>query len=126
MGIRLHRPAPPTMTVARGRPASSAASSTAGSSWTGDIIRVRKEDPERVKSIRVDDLPFGPGGSRQWSTEYTRILLAWAGSQDDPFGINNHVDLHDEMIKAWEEVYPTCPLGETHIVLLEKLVSSSC
>jgi hypothetical protein len=129
MGITLHRPAPPTNKV--GKPvgfASSKASSTVGSDWTGDIIRVRKENPdkEKAKSYRVDDLPYGPNGGRKWRYEYTPIILAWAGSQEDPFAVNNHMDLYDVMTKAWEHAYPAFTLSDAIMEILEKLVSLSC
>ena len=122
MGIRPHGPMPPSTTNTR--PATSTASSTSGSNWTGDIIHVPKETG--VKAHSVDNLPYGRGGGRLWHAEYTPHILAWAGSQEDPFTVNNHTSLRDEMAKMWEQVFPMNPLNKADIDFLEKTVSLSC
>ena len=99
--------------------------STTGSNWTGDIIR----EPKRVSGgqkpkIRIDDLPYGRGGAKLWRDKYTPMLLAWAGSQEDPFAANSHPDIHNVITRVWEHVYPDFPLqdGGSDIVILEKSV----
>lgn len=95
---------------------------TTRSSWTGDIIRERKQDAGT--RIRLDDLPFGQGGGRRWRQEYIPSLIAWAGSQDDPFAINHSV--REEMVKIWECVFPSCQLRDNNLNNLEKMVCYLC
>jgi hypothetical protein len=102
-------------------PSSSTTFSTARSSWTGDIIREHKQDAGT--RVRLDDLPFGQGGGRRWCQEYIPNLIAWAGSQDDPFAVNHSV--HEEMIKIWERVFPACQLRDANLDNLGKMVRSS-
>ena len=108
------------------RPTPSTTSSTAGGNWTGNIIR----EPKRVLSgqkpkIRIDDLPYGRGGGKLWRDKFTPMLLAWAGSQEDPFAANSHHNIHSVITQIWEHVYPDFPLQDDgDAVILEKSVRS--
>jgi hypothetical protein len=102
-------------------PSSSTTISTARSSWTGDIVRECKQDAGT--RVRLDDLPFGQGGGRRWRQVYIPHLIAWAGSQDDPFAVNHSV--HEEMINIWEWVFPAFQLRESNVDNLGKMVRYS-
>jgi hypothetical protein len=99
-------------------PSSSIARSTADSTGRGDFIHRRKKDTG--PRIRLDDLPFGQGGGRRWRQEYIPNLIAWAGSQHDPFVVN--LSVRDEMIRIWERVFPACALRDSDKDNLAKMV----
>jgi hypothetical protein len=39
-----------------------------------------------------------------WRSHFVPTLLAWAGSQEDPFGTNGQMD--DEIVAIWTSVFP--------------------
>ena len=50
----------------------------------------------------VSDLPFPGGKTHYWHKYFVPCLVAWAGSQDDPFGTNNGV--RTEAVCIWGRV----------------------
>lgn len=106
--VRLPTPSVTTGTVTEG-------------SMTGDIIRVPRRDKNsrrQKQRFAVADLPFPRGGSyiQTWRKTFIPNLLAWAGSQDDPFGTNGQV--HLEVTKIWERVFPDIHLRDTDLDIL--------
>ena|SRR6267154_6215122 len=105
----------------------SAATSIEGS-LTGDIIHVpRRRDKNchhRKQRYTVADLPFPRGGryTQIWHKVFVPNLLAWAGSQDDPFGSNGQV--HTEVTNIWKHVFPSIPLKDTDMDILIYVVCS--
>jgi len=97
----------------------SATTSTEGS-LTGDIIRVPRRDKNsrRKQRYTVADLPFPRGGryTQIWRKVFVPNLLAWAGSQDDPFGANGQV--HTEVTNIWKRVFPSILLKDTDLDIL--------
>ena len=73
----------------------------------------------RKKKYGVTDLPFThwDTDSRKWRTSFIPSLLAWAGTQVDPFGTNSQ--MAEEVTALWEHVYPVIVLNDerTSIVL---------
>ena len=112
--IRLPTPSVTTGTVTEG-------------SMTGNIIRMPKRDKNSChwkQWFAVADLPFPHGGSyiQTWCKTFIPNLLAWAGSRDDPFGANSQV--HLEVTKIWEHVFPHIQLKETNMDILIYVVCS--
>jgi hypothetical protein len=94
---------------------------------TGDIIRVPKKDKNcrrRKQRYTVADLPFPRGGKfpQIWRKVFVPNLLAWAGSQDDPFGTNGQVNT--EVTNIWKRVFPSIPLKDTDTNILIYVVCS--
>jgi hypothetical protein len=94
---------------------------------TGDIVRVRKYDKgcrRRKQRYTVSDLPFPRGGryTQTWRKVFVPNLLAWAGSQDDPFGTNGQV--HLEATKIWNRVFTDVPLKDADKDILIYVVCS--
>ena len=110
MRVVAHRVAPP-----------STAPSTAGS-MTGDIIRIPKHIPSTVRKQRyqVSHLPLPPGVSQSWKNVFIPPLLAWAGSQENPWGLTDI--LRAEVVHIWGYVYPEYPLIEADIHIVIKVV----
>lgn len=104
--------------------AAPATTSTDGS-LTGDIIRVPKRDKNsrhQKQRYTVADLPFPRGGrfTQIWRKVFVPNLLAWAGSQDNPFGINGQVSV--EAAEIWKRVFPDIMLRETDRDILTYVV----
>jgi hypothetical protein len=92
---------------------------------TGDIIRVPRHDKnarQRKQRYTIADLPFPRGGkyNQVWRKVFIPKLLAWAGSQDDPFGANARV--HVESANIWKQVFPNIVLKETDEDILTYVV----
>lgn len=70
----------------------------------------------------VTDLPFSPGGEdlQIWHKAYVSALLAWAGSQDNPFGTNGQMNL--KIMAIWQHVYPAIPLTKELYEALQHVV----
>jgi hypothetical protein len=101
-----------------------ATNSTDGS-MTGDIIRVPKRDKNsrhRKQRHTVADLPFPRGGkyTQIWRKVFVPNLLAWAGSQDDPFGVNARVSV--EAAKIWKRIFPDIELRDVDENILTYVV----
>jgi hypothetical protein len=97
-------------------------------SLTGDIIRVPRHDKNgrhRKQRYTIADLPFPRGGkyTQYWRKIFVPNLLAWAGSQDDPFGANARV--HLELANIWKRVFPDITLKETDMDILTYVVRRS-
>ncbi|KAF8494348.1 hypothetical protein F5888DRAFT_1908221 [Russula emetica] len=54
--------------------------------------------------------------SQTWRRVFIPNLLAWAGSQDDPFGANAGV--HSEVTGIWKHVFPSIPLKDADMDIL--------
>ncbi|KAF8490335.1 hypothetical protein F5888DRAFT_1638128 [Russula emetica] len=71
------------------------------------------------KKYAVSDLPFAHWDvdSRKWRTSFIPSLLAWAGTQGDPFGANSQMT--DEVTALWQRLYLAIVLNDarTSIVL---------
>lgn len=52
----------------------------------------------------VSDLPFPGNKSLYWRKYFVPSLVAWAGSQLDPFGTNSRVGTEAALI--WGQVFP--------------------
>jgi hypothetical protein len=65
------------------------------------------------KKYAVSDLPFTHRDidTRKWRTQFVPSLLAWAGTQGDPFGTN--CQMSDEVTTLWQRIYPTIILNDT-------------
>ncbi|KAN0139619.1 hypothetical protein V8E53_002281 [Lactarius tabidus] len=73
----------------------------------------------------VADLPFPPGGKHLqiWRKAYVPALLAWAGSQDDPFGSNGQMD--DEIKAIWQRIYPALLLSNASYTVLQHVCENT-
>jgi hypothetical protein len=78
--------------------------------------------PERRPRYAVGDLPFPHGGrhNQVWRKAFMPCLLAWAGSQDDPFGANSQMDSEIELI--WQRIYPAIELDNQNFDILQNVV----
>ena len=60
--------------------------------------------------FNTSQLPFPQAAARakpyfdSWHVYFLPTLMAWAGSQDDPFGANSHLD--DTVAAIWTCAYP--------------------
>lgn len=66
----------------------------------------------RKRKYGVSDLPFTHWDidSRKWRNYVVPSLLAWAGTQGDPFGTNSQ--MADEVTALWERAYPAIVLND--------------
>jgi hypothetical protein len=76
------------------------------------------------QKVTIADLPF-PGGknSQVWRKFFIPPLIAWAGSQLDPFGTNSRVD--GEAAVIWKRVFPAVSLQPDARELLRSVVRIS-
>jgi hypothetical protein len=114
MRVVAHRVAPP-----------STAPSTTGS-MTGDIIRIPKRitsTTTRKQRYKVSHLPLPAGVSQSWKSVFIPPLLAWAGSQKNPWGLND--TLCAEILHIWGRVYSEYPLRDADIHIVMKVVRLS-
>jgi hypothetical protein len=58
----------------------------------------------------VSDLPFPGGKTLYWRKYFIPPLIAWAGSQTDPFGTN--VGVGSEAAIVWKRVFPALILDQ--------------
>lgn len=79
-----------------------------------------KQKQARMKAT-VADLPF-PGGrnSQVWKIFFGPPLIAWAGSQPDPFGTNGSVER--EAAAIWKRIFPAVSLDEEAREILRRVV----
>jgi hypothetical protein len=82
-----------------------AASTSAGN---GDVHSRRA----RKRRFTTADLPLPRGGQQlqMWRKHFIPSLISWAGSCEDPFGTNGHMDVAAP--KIWKRIYPDAPLGD--------------
>lgn len=72
----------------------------------------------RKRKYGVSDLPFTHWDidSRKWRNYVVPLLLAWAGTQGDPFGTNSQ--MVDEVVALWERAYPAIMLNDARKSIL--------
>jgi hypothetical protein len=68
----------------------------------------------------VSDLPFPGGRTQYWRKNFVPPLIAWAGSQQDPFGTNGKVASEAALI--WNRVLPHITLEPKHAEILTGVV----
>ena len=97
----------------------------AGTSRTTESTATRSS---RVRKPRytVTHLPFSSDTKdhQLWRKAYVPALLAWAGSQDDPFGANGQMNF--EITAIWQRVYPAIPLTNEVYEVLQHVVCPKC
>ena len=76
----------------------------------------------RKKKFGISDLPFThwDKDSRKWRVSFVPLLLAWAGTQPDPFGTNSQ--MADEITTLWQHVYPAIVLNDTRLSVILSVV----
>ena len=62
------------------------------------------------QKFMVSDLPFPGGRTLYWQKYFIPPLVAWAGSQPDPFGTNPGVE--SKAVLIWNRVLPTIILDQ--------------
>jgi hypothetical protein len=74
------------------------------------------------KRLGVSDLPFADWNvdSRNWRTQFLPSLLAWAGTQRDPFGTKSQ--MHDEVTAIWERIFPAIVLDDARKLSVLRVV----
>ena len=74
------------------------------------------------RKYAVSDLPFTHWDIdiRKWRAQFVPSLLAWAGTQGDPFGTNSQMD--DEVTILWQRVYPAIVLNDTRKTIVLSVV----
>jgi hypothetical protein len=79
----------------------------------------------RKKKYAVSDLPFAHWDvdSRKWRTSFIPSLLAWAGTQGDPFGTNSQMT--DEVTALWQRLYPAIVLNDARTSIVLSVVRKS-
>jgi hypothetical protein len=79
-------------------------------------VRVRKP------RYNVADLLFPAGGKHLqiWRKSFVPSLLAWAGSQGDPFGANGKMNTEIKVI--WQRIYPALLLSNDSYEVLQHMV----
>lgn len=72
----------------------------------------------------VSDLPFPGGKTQYWHKYFVPPLVAWAGSQPDPFGTNSGVGTEAALV--WGRVFPAIQLtSKDHDTLTGVVCTSS-
>ena len=76
----------------------------------------------RKRKFGISDLPFvhWDMDSRKWRLSFVPSLLAWAGTQCDPFGTNSQMS--DEVTMLWERIYPAIILDDTRTSVILSVV----
>jgi hypothetical protein len=71
------------------------------------------------------NLPFPPGGNHHqiWGKSFRPAFLSWAGSQDNPFGMNGR--MHNEISGIWQHLYPDIKLDNEKMKILVDMVHYS-
>lgn len=95
----------------------------AGATESNAARSVRARKPRYT----VADLPFPAGGGKHlqlWRKAYVPALLAWAGTQDDPFGANGQMNF--EIKTIWQRVYSDVPLSNASYEVLQHMVCPKC
>ncbi|KAH9023299.1 hypothetical protein EDB85DRAFT_2151262 [Lactarius pseudohatsudake] len=66
----------------------------------------------RKQRYLVVDLPFSRGSKdlQVWRKSFVPSLLAWAGTQQDPFGAN--CQMEREVVNLWERTFPSIALDQ--------------
>jgi hypothetical protein len=88
----------------------------------------RLEASKRSRRTRptMSDLPFPPADSsknmEKWRKIFIPALLTWAGTQTDPFGINNMIQEPAEDI--WFSVFPDVALNDMELGVVLAVVRS--
>jgi hypothetical protein len=112
MGINLHPPASTPTTRNRD---GNLNNNICG---TGENANNNNGCGTRKRKYTVSDLPFGHWDvdSRKWRVCFVPSLLAWAGTQHDPFGTNSQMT--DEVTALWKHVYPTIVLNDARMSIV--------
>lgn len=79
----------------------------------------------RKKKYAVSDLPFSKWSidSRKWRTHFVPLLIAWAGTQEDPFGTNSQ--MANKVTALWQRIYPAIVLNDARTVIILAVVCTS-
>ena len=74
------------------------------------------------KKYAVSDLPFAHWDidSHKWHNQFVPSLLAWAGTQGDPFGTNSQ--MVGEVATLWQRLYPAIILNDTRRCIILSVV----
>ncbi|KAH9953068.1 hypothetical protein BGW80DRAFT_1520010 [Lactifluus volemus] len=89
----------------------------------------RLEASKRLRRTRptMSDLPFPPADSsknmEKWRKIFIPALLTWAGTQTDPFGINNMIQEPAEDI--WISVFPDVALNDMELGVVLAVVETT-
>jgi len=78
--------------------------------------------PSHKQKFTKANLPFPRGGNHLyiWAKHFRPSLLAWAGSQEDPFGTNG--TMHTEIVQIWSRLYPDIELNDQNMVIVLNVV----
>jgi hypothetical protein len=97
-----------------------------GGSLSGDIVRMPKQGhtERRKQRYTTSDLPLPRGGGhiQVWRRRFVPSLLAWAGTQSDPFGITGNKHWDANVVDIWEFIFPNIVLQSDDMVILKKVV----
>jgi hypothetical protein len=96
--------------------------SSHGRTGPGDNNNNGRHGATRKRKFGISDLPFAHWDldSRKWRLSFVPSLLAWAGTQRDPFGTNSQMS--DEVTALWERVYPAIILNDTRLSVIFSVV----
>ena len=83
-----------------------------------------KTKPKPLREVKAMDLPMGDNtyGKSQWKY-LIHLLIDWAGTMDNPFGMNKHLDLMPTLQELWKVLFEEYPLDVTEHPTIKKLVS---
>src|ERR1700679_474916 len=121
MGVNLHLAASNPSTVTP-----TTANNTNSHSRTGRSSSSNNNNNDghgaRKRKFAISDLPFAHWDidSRKWRVSFVPLLLAWAGTQHDPFGMNGQ--MADEVTALWEHVYPAIMLNDMRLSVILSVV----
>ena len=87
------------------------------SAGAADIPSARIRGRQR---FMVSDLPFPGGKTQYWRKYFIPPLIAWAGSQSDPFGTN--IGVGSEAAIVWKQVFPALTLDQQDREILTGVV----
>ena len=92
------------------------------------VTKITRDEPLapirglRCQKYLVSDLPFPGNKTQYWRKYFVPSLIAWAGSQPDPFGTNYGVGTEAALV--WGQVFPTIELTPKDCDTLSSMVSN--
>jgi hypothetical protein len=123
MGVNLHPAASTLATPTRANNTRTGRSSSSSSNNNNNNNNNNSNGRgARKRKFGISDLPFvhWDVDSRKWRVSFIPLLLAWAGTQRDPFGTNSQ--MADEVTTLWECVYPAIVLNDARLAVILSVV----
>lgn len=89
-----------------------------------DAVQEGKESKKSLRERSKSDLLFKGENAKQWD-QLICALLDWAGTTNDPFGMNEHPDLMEQLQELWNKFFEDIKIDiADHPTVKKKVVVS--